>query len=112
MEDHEYPDWLWSVLAEQEDKADAAGGVNEGDLFAKSKKQRQRAAKALRRQQLLNPEALAPKIPLYEQSIDLPAGDGTLGGALEAREARGELNKAMRDKRRKKIKEDNFLSRF
>lgn len=70
---------------------------------------RQRAAKALRRQQALNPEALAPKIPMYEQSIDLPGGDGTLQGALEAGEARGELTSSMRDMRRKKIKEQNFL---
>lgn len=70
---------------------------------------RQRAAKALRRQQQLNPEALAPKIPVYEQSIDLPGGDGTLEGAKEAGEARGDLTKSMRDMRRKKIKEQNFL---
>ncbi|KAK5706633.1 hypothetical protein LTR97_001623 [Elasticomyces elasticus] len=107
MEDHEYPDWLWDVLAEKEGQADS--GVNEGDLFAKSKKQRQKAAKALRKQQLLNPDALAPKIPLYEQSVDLPAGDGTIEGAMKAGQARGELNAAMRDQRRKKIKEDNFL---
>lgn len=78
-------------------------------LIAKSKRVRQRAAKALRKQQLLNPEALAPKIPMYEQSIDLPAGDGTLDGAIEAGEVRGELTKSMRDMRRKKIKEHNFL---
>ena len=41
--------------------------------------------------------------------MDLPAGDGTVEGAMEAGQARGELNKAMREKRRKKIKEDNFL---
>ena len=57
----------------------------------------------------MNPESLVPKVPLYEQSIDLPAGDGTLEGAVEAGEARGELNKSMRGMRRKKIKEDNFL---
>ncbi|KAK1035729.1 hypothetical protein LTR33_016434, partial [Friedmanniomyces endolithicus] len=32
MEDHEYPDWLWNVLAEKESQA-AGTGVNEGDLF-------------------------------------------------------------------------------
>jgi len=78
-------------------------------FVAKSKKQRQRAAKALRKQALQNPESLAPKIPLYEQSIDLPSGDGTLQGAIEAGEARQGLTKAMRDKRRSKIKEANFL---
>ncbi|KAK3117936.1 hypothetical protein LTR53_000228 [Teratosphaeriaceae sp. CCFEE 6253] len=108
MEDHEYPDWLWNVLAEKEGEAQGSG-VNESDLFAKSKKQRQKAAKALRKQQLMNPEALVPKIPIYEQSVDLPSGDGTMEGAVGAGEAREELTKAMRDKRRKKIKEDNFL---
>lgn len=58
---------------------------------------------------MLNPEALAPKIPLYEQTIDLPGGDGSLESAKRASEARAELTKAMRDKRRSKIKEDNFL---
>jgi len=32
MEDHEYPDWLWNVLAEKESQA-AGTGVSEGDLF-------------------------------------------------------------------------------
>ena len=78
-------------------------------LTAKSKKQRQRAAKALRKRALLNPESLAPKVPLYEQSVDLPGGDGSLEAAKEAGQARSGLTKAMRDKRRKMIKEDNFL---
>lgn len=57
----------------------------------------------------MNPELLAPKVPLYEQTIDLPAGDGSLDGAVQAAGARGELTKAMRDKRRANIKEANFL---
>lgn len=52
---------------------------------------------------------LIPKVPLYEQTIDLPAGDGTLAGAVQAQEARDELTKAMRNKRRASIKEANFL---
>ena len=52
---------------------------------------------------------LIPKVPLYEQTIDLPAGDGTLSGAVQASEARDELTKAMRNKRRASIKEANFL---
>ena len=52
---------------------------------------------------------LIPKIPLYEQTVDLPAGDGTVEGAAKASDARGELTKAMRDKRRAQIKERNFL---
>ncbi|KAJ9631664.1 hypothetical protein H2203_000063 [Taxawa tesnikishii (nom. ined.)] len=108
LEDDQYPAWLWGILAQNEAK-EAAAGAAEGDLFSKSKKQRRIAAKALRKQQLLNPEALAPKVPLYEQSIDLPGGDGTLAGALDAGEARAELTRAMRTKRRSAIKEDNFL---
>jgi large subunit ribosomal protein L54 len=54
--------------------------TNSFPTTAKSKKQRRVAAKALRKQQMTNPEALAPKIPLHEQTIDLPAGDGSLQG--------------------------------
>lgn len=57
----------------------------------------------------MNPELLTPKIPIYEQTIDLPAGNGSLDGAVEAAAARAELTKAMRNKRRAGIKEGNFL---
>ncbi|KAF2626900.1 hypothetical protein BU25DRAFT_431906 [Macroventuria anomochaeta] len=106
LADDEYPAWLWTILARQEDKGDV-GAV--GDLFSKSKKQRRLAAKRLRKEQAMNPELLTPKIPLYEQTIDLPAGNGSLEGAMEAAGAREELTKAMRDKRRASIKEANFL---
>ena len=52
---------------------------------------------------------LIPKVPIYEQTIDLPAGDGSLQGAVQAADARDELTKAMRNKRRATIKEANFL---
>lgn len=55
-------------------------------------------------------EALAPKIPLQQQTIDLPAGtDGGVEGALGAVAVRDALTKAMRKERRAKIKEANFL---
>jgi large subunit ribosomal protein L54 len=57
----------------------------------------------------MNPELLTPKVPIYEQTIDLPGGDGSLAGAVEAAGAREELTKAMRNKRRATIKEANFL---
>ncbi|KAF9736292.1 hypothetical protein PMIN06_008273 [Paraphaeosphaeria minitans] len=106
LPDEEYPEWLWSILERQEQKGEASG---QGDLFSKSKKQRRLAAKRLRKEQLANPGMLVPKVPIYEQTIDLPAGDGTVDGAVKAGEARGELTKAMRDKRRAAIKERNFL---
>ncbi|OMP87655.1 54S ribosomal protein L37, mitochondrial [Diplodia seriata] len=106
MEDSEYPAWLWTVLRpEGASKEDA----DEGDLFSKSKKQRRLAAKRLRRQATLNPDLLAPKVPVYEQTIDLPAGDGSAKGSLHADRAREDLTKAMRTQRRKQIKEANFL---
>ncbi|GME54736.1 Ribosomal protein l37 mitochondrial [Neofusicoccum parvum] len=105
MEDSEYPPWLWTVLKSEGQTEEAA----EGDLFSKSKKQRRMAAKRLRKQAMLNPDLLAPKVPVYEQSVDLPAGDGSVQGSLKADKAREDLTKAMREKRRKAIKEANFL---
>ncbi|OJD29300.1 60s ribosomal protein mitochondrial precursor-like protein [Diplodia corticola] len=106
MEDAEYPPWLWTVLG---DEGASKEETDEGDLFSKSKKQRRLAAKRLRKQAMLNPELLAPKIPVYEQTIDLPAGDGSAQGSLAADRAREDLTKAMRTHRRKQIKEANFL---
>lgn len=57
-----------------------------------------------------NMEALAPKIPITRQTIDLPANeDGSVNGALEAERVREGLRSAMRKERRKGIKEANFL---
>jgi large subunit ribosomal protein L54 len=52
--------------------------------------------------------ALQPKIPLTQQSIDLPGNEeGTVEGALDSR--RQELRAALREERRKAIKEANYL---
>ena len=110
LEDDEYPEWLWRALERKRD-GDKADEID-GDLFAKSKKQRQRAAKAMRKAEKFrqaHPELMEPKVPLYEQSVDLPAGDGSVEGARTAERARDELTKSLRAKRRAKIKEDNFL---
>jgi large subunit ribosomal protein L54 len=57
-----------------------------------------------------NLEALAPKIPLQQQSINLPGkSDGDLSDAIMAVEKREELRKAMRKERKAKIKESNYL---
>ena len=91
------------------------------DLFtnflriAKSKKQRRLAAK---RQKTLeakllaegNLEALAPKIPLPQQSINLPGEEGSsVEENIAAANKREELRKAMRKERKAKIKEANYL---
>ncbi|KAL2107574.1 hypothetical protein VUR80DRAFT_5021 [Thermomyces stellatus] len=113
LADEEYPDWLWRCL----DLPDRA--VNAEDAaaaeFSKSKKQRRAAAKRQRQVEakLLasgDTEALAPKIPLQHQSVNLPdGGDGSLPAVLEAAEKRNELKKAMRRERKAKIKEANYL---
>jgi large subunit ribosomal protein L54 len=55
-------------------------------------------------------EALMPKIPLQQQSINLPGADnGGVEDSLQAVAARNDLRKAMRKERKAKIKEANFL---
>jgi large subunit ribosomal protein L54 len=103
MEDHEYPEWLWAVLKPKEKDGDEAV---DADLYSKSKNKRTKAKKALKAK---GAQEVTLKIPLYEQTIDLPSGDGTEAGNLEAARARQELTKAMREKRRATIKEANFL---
>ena len=76
---------------------------------AKSKKQRRLASKAARALKTgSNAADHKVKVPLEEQSIDLPAGIGQEEG-MRAQEAREELNAAMRKARRRRIKEANFL---
>jgi len=84
---------------------------------AKSAKQRKKAAKAQRKQEALNAgREKIPNIPIEEQSIDLFQKPGTQDSSedmiksnAEAGEARLEITKAMRTKRRGSIKEANFL---
>ena len=57
-----------------------------------------------------NIEALAPKVPLHEQSVNLPGEEGgSLETNLEAQQARMALKRAMRITRKAKIKESNYL---
>ncbi|CAN8099454.1 unnamed protein product [Discula destructiva] len=114
LPDNEYPEWLWSCLDVQK-RAGGDGDSGAGDEFSKSKKQRRIAAKRQRTLEAKliasgNLEALAPKIPLQHQSINLPGSpDGTLEENVEAIMKREELRKAMRKERKAKIKESNYL---
>ncbi|KAI1862286.1 hypothetical protein JX265_005567 [Neoarthrinium moseri] len=115
LADDAYPTWLWSCLDVTVKKTDEGANDDAEAEFSKSKKQRRLAAKRQRalEARLLaegNLEALAPKIPLQQQSINLPGNDeGTPEGARAAAEAREELRRAMRKERRAKIKESNYL---
>ncbi|KAH9909311.1 mitochondrial ribosomal protein L37-domain-containing protein [Xylariomycetidae sp. FL2044] len=114
LADDAYPAWLWDCLKVQQ-KADEEGDGDAADEFSKSKKQRRIAAK---RQRILeakllaagNLEALAPKVPLQQQTINLPSNEeGTLAGAMAAVDAREALRRAARKERKAKIKESNYL---
>ncbi|SPO00958.1 related to mitochondrial ribosomal protein L37p [Cephalotrichum gorgonifer] len=113
LPDDEYPAWLWRCLEYPKNDTSAADGA--ADEFSKSKKQRRLVAK---RQRLLEAkilasgdvEALAPKVPLQHQSVNLPdGGSGSLPEVLEAAQKREELKKAMRRERKAQIKEANYL---
>ena len=114
MKDEDYPEWLWDCLDVMKKSSDAADD-GAGDEFSKSKKQRKLAAKrqkALEARLLAegNLEALAPKIPLQQQSVNLPGEEGaSLEENIEAERRREELKKAMRKERRAKIRESNYL---
>ncbi|CAG7557049.1 unnamed protein product [Fusarium equiseti] len=112
--DDEYPEWLWNCLDVLKKDADAAD-AEAGDEFSKSKKQRKLAAKRQKAHEakLLaegNLEALAPKVPIQHQSINI-LGEENKGvdHNVEAAQKREELKRAMRKERKAKIKETNYL---
>ncbi|KOS16656.1 54S ribosomal protein L37 [Escovopsis weberi] len=114
LKDEEYPEWLWSCLDVMKKSSDAAD-ADAGDEFSKSKKQRKLAMKRQRalEEKLLaegNLEALAPKVPLQQQSINLPGREASSPeDNIAAAEGRDALRKAMRKERKAKIKEANYL---
>ncbi|TRX96579.1 hypothetical protein FHL15_002481 [Xylaria flabelliformis] len=114
LADDAYPEWLWKCLEVQQ-KTEEGESDDAGDEFSKSKKQRRLAAKRQRTTEAKmlaegNLEALAPKIPLQHQSINLPANESsTIEGAVAAHDAREDLRRAMRRERKAKIKESNYL---
>jgi len=92
-----------------------SGSSAGGDVFAKSKKQRREAAKAQKKLEAKliasgNLDSLMPKVPVQQQSIDLPWNvEGNVEGASKAAAAREEIRSALRQERRAKIKETNYL---
>ncbi|KXJ95515.1 mitochondrial ribosomal protein L37-domain-containing protein [Microdochium bolleyi] len=114
LADAAYPEWLWRCM-DVTRKAEDGADEDAGDEFSKSKKQRKLAARRARAAEARalaegNLDALMPKIPLQEQSINLPGNDdGTVEGSIEAAAAREELRRAMRKERKAKIREDNYL---
>ncbi|KAF4123395.1 large subunit ribosomal protein L54 [Geosmithia morbida] len=113
MKDEDYPEWLWDCLSVMK-RSDAADD-EAGDEFSKSKKQRKLAGKRKRAHdaKLLaegDLEALEPKIPIQEQSINLPGNEnGSVQDNIDASQARQALKRAMRIERKAKIKEANYL---
>ncbi|KAF2857418.1 hypothetical protein K470DRAFT_223395 [Piedraia hortae CBS 480.64] len=109
-ENDEYPDWLWHTLDAKKETAEAGLGADEGDLYSKSKSQRKKAAAALLKRESMKSEA--EKTSPREQTRDLPAGDGSLEEAVRAESSRRELTRDLRYKRRKEIRERNYLSKM
>ncbi|KAM3074439.1 hypothetical protein ACMFMG_002758 [Clarireedia jacksonii] len=105
LKEEDYPEWLWHCLDEKQKSAEEEAA---GDEFSKSKKVRQKAAKAKRKAEERalasgDTSILEPKIPITQQTIDL-AAEGP-----EALKQREELKKALRKERRAAIKEKNYL---
>lgn len=93
--------------------------ANPSHAAAKSKNQRRIALKAARKA-ARDPASQIPKVPYDRQTIDLPVAesqDGRVEGDMaggprgweEAQRAREDLTHAMRNRRRKEIKDSNFL---
>ena len=97
LEDNEYPDWLWGLLSEKKN-TEAGEEGKDPRLFAKSARSR-RAANKRARKMAMERGTVEKSVPIYEQSVDLEADEGK----------RRELTRAMREKRRRDIKESNFL---
>ncbi|KAL0938838.1 mitochondrial 54S ribosomal protein mL54 [Colletotrichum truncatum] len=114
LADEEYPDWLWTCLEAKKEVTESVEDLA-AEMFSKSKKQRKAAAKrqkALEAKLLASGdvEALAPKVPLPQQSINLPGEKGgDVDHNLHALSKRDDLRKAMRKERKAKIKETNYL---
>ncbi|KAI5819339.1 mitochondrial ribosomal protein L37-domain-containing protein [Pyronema omphalodes] len=70
LEDSEYPAWLWTVL--DSGKKSAKGAEDVGDLYSKSKKARQLAKRAIARREAEEAANPVKKVPIEEQTIDLP----------------------------------------
>ncbi|KAI6246969.1 hypothetical protein HI914_05126 [Erysiphe necator] len=111
LKEEEYPIWLWGLL--DKNNTIDSNSNEESDLFSKSKKLRRKAAKKQRKLEALK-EASGKveeiQVPLTQQSIDLPSNEEeTLEGAAKAEGMRRQLRVAMRNERKKKIKESNYL---
>ncbi|KAF3481950.1 uncharacterized protein GIQ15_04709 [Arthroderma uncinatum] len=114
MEDHEYPDWLWTLLDSPGKKA-AAGSVDVASMNKKARKKHDKKMAAL--------AAGKPRpIPAHEQATDITpasynidpsAGEAQAADNIEAATSglavREEITKSARNARKKAIKESNFL---
>lgn len=109
LPDEEYPAWLWTCLDFLKYDGAGAADADAGDEYSKSRKQRRLATKRLRATEAKlmasgNLEALAPKIPIHKQTVNLPSSDPL--AAVDAREA---LRRALHKARKASIKESNYL---
>lgn len=99
LEDHEYPAWLWTLIADPNAPKAVTGGV---DLSGMTKKTRAKYERKMAKLQV----GLEKPVPVHEQAKDLTVkGEG----AEVHMERQKELTGSMRQARRKGIREANFL---
>ncbi|KAH8694077.1 mitochondrial ribosomal protein L37-domain-containing protein [Talaromyces proteolyticus] len=111
LEDHDYPEWLWTLIDDGSKKKKEAGGVDPSTLNKKLRKRYDKKMAAL--------AASRPrKIPVHEQSLDITPAEhnseqnssrDTLIEAVASLQKREEITKSARESRRKGIREANFL---
>ncbi len=139
LPDAEYPEWLWTCIEPTAGKKKSGGGDDGGGAAAGSlpslssfvhrwvcnrvwrgpdderdigqSTKKATGGKAARKlASMSGVESARQTVPLAEQSVDLPSNPRQdLEGAMQAANARDELTKALRVRRRGSIKEANFL---
>ncbi|EFR02186.1 hypothetical protein MGYG_05189 [Nannizzia gypsea CBS 118893] len=115
LEDHEYPDWLWTLLDKSAKKSEAgAGSVDVSTMNKKARRKHEKKMAALA-------ASLPRTIPVHEQATDITPAEYNAATAtgeapadhIEVATAglatRSEITKSARNARRKAIKESNFL---
>ncbi|KAI1978899.1 hypothetical protein LOZ53_003344 [Ophidiomyces ophidiicola] len=110
LDDAEYPDWLWRILDDTNDRS--GSGAGNVDLSSLNRKQRKRHEKKAAVAAASKPRV----IPLHEQAIDIVSVNAVTADAENNFEVastgidtRKSITKSARAARRKSIKESNFL---
>ncbi|KAF1817582.1 hypothetical protein P152DRAFT_478533 [Eremomyces bilateralis CBS 781.70] len=105
LADDAYPPWLWTLLSSTNAStlADPASEIDP----TMPRKQKKKLLKKIAKERAAGKEEAT--VPVYEQTVDLPEGDGSVEAGERARKEREGLRRALRGKNRAGIKEANYL---